>query len=287
MALLESTLLEDIQNNGDAPALEYRTIIDDSGGSYVNRLLVGTPTTGLVRMEWVAARYGQIIPMNWSYVQVSQFINSYIPLRYQVADAQNIIVGQVIAGGFEWLLLNEHDTMLPPDAFIRFNKYILEEQVPVVSGLYFTRSHPSLPLVFRGRGTSIYTKWKLGDRIWVDGVPTGALLIHAGILREMWNDAEEYEVQGAVTRRVFDTPRDLWFDPEFPGVSYAAGGTSDLDWCTRVMEGDYLKRAGWKKIARKKNPFLIDTQIFCPHINNDGEQFPSQMELDYWKPKSG
>ena len=101
----------------DSPVLEYRIITDDSGNPrYVNRLLVATPTTGLVRMEWVAARYGQIIPCNWSQVQMNQFMHGYIPIRYQVADAQNLIVRAAVEGDFEWLLLLEHDTMPPPDA---------------------------------------------------------------------------------------------------------------------------------------------------------------------------
>ena len=271
---METTVQYHIQPSDNSPVEDYQTIVDDSGGTWTNRLLIGTATTGLVRMEWVAARYGQIIPMNWSFVQVQQFINAYIPLRYQVADAQNLIVKEAIEKQFEWLLLIEHDVMLPPDAFIRFNRYILDETTPVVSGLYFTRSRPSDPLVFRGRGTSVHLKWKMGDKVWVDGVPTGCLLIHCGILREMWKDAEEYELQGQTTRRVFISPTDLWYDPEDARQLYTAVGTSDLNWCTRVIEGNYLKRAGWGKYARRKYPFLIDTNIFCRHINPDGEQFP-------------
>ena len=125
---------------------------------------------------------------------MQQFINSYSPLRYQVADAQNLIVREVVQRDFEWLLLIEHDTCLPPDGFIRFNEYIRNADTPVVSGLYYTKTRPSEPLVFRGRGTSFYDDWKLGDRVWCDGVPTGCLLIHAGILRAMWAESEEYQV---------------------------------------------------------------------------------------------
>jgi hypothetical protein len=51
-------------------------------------------------------------------------------------------------------------------------------------------------------------------------------------------------------------------------------GTSDLDWCTRVMEGGYFKKAGWPKFQRRKYPFLVDTNILCRHINPNGEIFP-------------
>jgi hypothetical protein len=102
--------------NPEAPVRELRTVVLDSGDpGYVNRLLIGTASTGSVRMEWVAARYGQIVPVNWSMVTVNQFINSFIPLRYQVADAQNLIVREAVQKDFEWLFLLEHDTLLPHD----------------------------------------------------------------------------------------------------------------------------------------------------------------------------
>jgi len=258
----------------DSPVREYRTIVNDSRDpGYVNRLLVATPTTGLVRIEWVQARYGQVIPINWSQVQMLEFLDSYIPLRYQVADAQNLIVKEVIEKDFEWLLLIEHDVLLPPDAFIRFNQYIREAKVPVVSGLYYSRSRPSEPLVFRGRGVSVYTNWQMGERVWGDGVPTGVLLVHGGLLRAMWSESEEYEIRGQKTRRVFDTPRALWFDPESNQFN-TSQGTSDLDWSTRVMEGGYFAKAGWDAYQNNRWPFLTDTQIFCKHIDPNGEQYP-------------
>lgn len=263
------------QKNNYSPVHDIQTIIDENDQPYVNRIMIGTPVTGLVRIEWVGARYGQIIPMNWSYLYVNQFISSYMPLRYQVADAQNLIVKHAIKKEMEWLFLLEHDVIIPPDTFMRINDYMLKADVPIVSGLYFCRGRPSYPLVFRGRGNSVYASFELGDEVWVDGVPTGCLLIHMSLLREMWQNSEEYQVANQTTRRIFKSPRDLWFDPEnMSGDVASYGGTSDLDWCTRIMEGKYFEKAGWKDYIDKKYPFLIDTNIFCKHINPDGEQFP-------------
>jgi hypothetical protein len=267
----------------DSPVREYKIITDKSGNPrYVNRVLVATPTTGLVRMEWVAARYGQIIPTNWSQVQMNQFMHGYIPIEYSVADAQNLIVKAAVEGDFEWLLLVEHDTMPPPDAFVQFNNYMQAEDTPVVSGLYFTKSQPSEPLIYRGRGTSYYGDWKIGDKVWCDGVPTGMLLIHCAILREMWKDSEPYTAANQETRMVFETPRNVWWDPE-EGEYYSLAGTSDLNWCTRVMKDGYFAKAGWKKYQEMKYPFLVDTNIFCRHIDMDGIQYPTQEEINRWK----
>jgi hypothetical protein len=258
----------------DTPTIEYRTILNDSGDpGYVNRLLIATPVTGLVRIEWVQARYGQVIPVNWSMVQMLQYMNAYYPLRYQVADAQNLIAQAAIDGEFEWLLLIEHDTCPPPDAFIRINKYIRDCSHPVVSGLYYTRSRPSEPLVFRGDGTSFFDQWEMGQKVSVDRVPTGFLLVHVGLLKSVWAESEEYLIGDQKARRVFNTPRDIWFDPETNQYNTMVG-TSDMAWSRRVIEDAHLEKSGWHIYADEKYPFIVDTEIFCRHINNDGEVFP-------------
>ena len=254
--------------------MKSKTVIKYSPYKPVQRILVATPTLGTVRMEWVAARYGQVIPTNWGMVQYTQYMNSFIPIQYNIADAQNIIVKQALDNKFEWLLLIEDDTMPPADAFIRINEYMRKGKYPVVSGLYFTKSNPSEPILYRGRGRGFYDDWKLGDKVWVDGVPTGFLLINCHLLKTMWDDSEEYLAGDVKTRRVFDTPAKIWFDEE-SGSFNTLTGTSDLDWCTRVIEGGYLKKAGFDKIGKKEFPFLVDTNILCRHITPSGEIFPS------------
>ncbi len=170
-------------------------------------------------------------------------------------------------------LFIEHDTCPPPDALIRLNAYMREEKVPVVSGLYYTRTRPSEPLVFRGRGNSVYTDWQMGDLVWCDGVPTGMLLVHMSILRAMWDESPEYAVRGQITRRVFDTPRAQWYDPQYHQYN-SVSGTSDLNWCDRVIKGKYLEKAGWPEYAAKEFPFLVDTGIFCTHIDQEGIKYP-------------
>ena len=256
-------------------------MVDSNNPGYMNRVLVATPAgTGSVRMEWVLARYGQIIPMNWSMVQYTQFMNSFVPYRYTVPDAQNLIVQEAVKGDFEWLILIEDDNVLPPDAFFRWNKYMQERKVPVVSGLYFSKSKPSEPLIFRGRGTSVHWDWKFGDKVWCDGVPTGSLLVHMSLMKVLYNESPEYLVGGkggTMARRVFEIPQQMWVSDE--GFNSLVG-TTDLQWCTRVMRDKVFERAGWKEYQKKKYPFCVDTNIFVKHIDrNTGEQFPTEEEL--------
>lgn len=254
--------------------------IQDSGSpKYHQRLLVCTPTTGLVRMEWVSARYTQVVPTNWSKTDLIQYLSSFIPMRYTVADAQNIAVKECLKHNFEWLLFIEHDTMPPADALWRFTDYMDKGTIPIVSGLYFTRSTPSEPMIYRGRGSHYYRDWKLGDLVWADGVPTGMLLINSELLRDVYNDSEEYRTHdGQVARRVFHTPFKTWFNEE-KGAQETLVGTSDLDFCERVMSGGYLKK--WPEVAEKEYPFLVDTNIYCKHIDQDGTQFPIEFPQEF------
>ena len=252
---------------------DYTIELDYSGEkSLQQRILVATPTTGLVRIEWVQGRYGQVVPVNWSTVNYIETIPGYYALNYLVADAQNVICHVALERNFEWLLLWEHDTIAPYDSFIRLNDYIRAADIPVVSGLYYNRGVPSEPLIFRGRGTGAFLDWKKGDKVWCDGVPTGFLLIHMSILREMAKEADTYTQKGVQMKRIFETPR-RYMKYENGDVD-TVQGTSDLDWCTRVMEGNYFEKAGWSEYQKMQYPFLVDTNIFCRHVNPDGEMFP-------------
>lgn len=269
----------------DKKMLKLGTEMVTNTGIWKHRLLVGTPVTGLVRIEWVQARYNQIIPTNWSLVETLEFMSSSMPLRFQVSDAENLIVKSAIEKDVEWLLFIEQDNVLPNNAFIILNKYMREKKVPVVSGVYYTKSVPPEPLVYRGYGNSFFGDWKFGDKVWADGIPFGCTLIHMSILREMWNDSPEYTINGKVTRRVFEEPARLVFRPDLQ--SYVAEtGTSDLNWCKRVMTGKYFEKAGWKKYQEMKYPFLVDTNLFLYHCDNNGRMFPLQMPKENIPPKN-
>lgn len=243
---------------------------------WTNRILIFTPTTGIIRMEWVRARYGQIIPTNWSNVEMSPYISSYVPVEYQLADAQNLMAKHVVEGDYEWVMYIEHDNVLPPDAFVRMNEYMIDGTIPVISGLYFTKSNPPEPILYRGRGTAHFADWKLKDQVWVDGIPFGFRLEHASLIKEAWKESPEYKVGDEVTRRVFERAEAYWFDPEH-GMIVSTTGTTDLAWCTRLMEKGLFEKAGWPEYQKMKYPFLVDTNIQVGHITNDGVIYPDYV----------
>lgn len=237
------------------------------------KLLVSVATEGWVRYEWAHARYGQITPVNW---EAQGFDVQFTALGYSIDDAYNLISKKAIELNVDWLILVEDDVIVPNDLFLKFSRYMDKGEYPVVSGLYYTKSEPAEPLLFRGRGTGAFHKFKLGQKVWVDGLPMGCLLIHTSILKWFWNNAAEaYQtVDGQVVKRIFETPRKVFFDPEKGGYERQEG-TQDLYFFDKVIEWNVLKECGWPKIARKRYPFLADTSIFCKHIDRGtGQMFP-------------
>ena len=257
---------------------EHTTIIKSGkDGNPRNRLLIVTPTLGIIRMEWALARWGQAIPPNWSASSASLGIGNTVPMHYLVADAQNLGCEDVVKKNFEWLLLWEDDVIAPYDALLRLNEYMTKGDIPVVSGLYFQKSTFCEPLIYRGLGTGAFRDFKIGDKVWADGVPTGFLLIHSSIIKLMYEESDPYETLGKrVTKKIFETPAKIYYDPK-TGTYSSGMGTSDLNWCHRVIKEKVLSRAGWSKIGRRKYPFLVDTKIFCKHIElSTGRQYPQE-----------
>jgi hypothetical protein len=252
----------------------YMNLLVNAEKTDRRRILISVPMTGLIRAEWAMARWGQMIPTNWSASDCLQYISQVTPLGYDVANARNIAVQIAVTQGFDWLFFIDHDVCIPPDCFMKINAYMRSGDIPVVFGLYFTKSDPPEPLLYRGRGNSYFANFHIGDKVWVDGIGMGETLISVKLLKLMWEDAPEYIAGGNMTvRKVFDTPQMIWYDPETDGRR-ALGGTEDLAWCDRVVNGDYLRKAGFPKIAKRKHWILADTSMFAWHIREDGVRFP-------------
>jgi hypothetical protein len=252
-----------------------------SVGKWSRRILVGIPMTGSLRAEWVLGRYHQIIPCNWSQTDAIMWLDTFVPLGFTVADARNILATQCVEMDYEWLFFIDHDVILPASTVVKMNDRMIKNEIPLWSGLYWTKSKPSEPLVYRGRGNGYFPDWKMGDEVWVDGLPMGCTMISVSLLKTLYDESPAYKIQvpqGTYNaRRFFQTPGVQVYDPVQRGW-FNWGGTEDLDFCARLITEKVLQRAGWEKLAKKKYPFLIDTSIFCKHIDPAGIQYPSAGE---------
>lgn len=235
-------------------------------------VLIGIPTTGIVRYEWHSAMQSLVIPTNWACSSTSQFIRS--TMGYTVAEGRNKIVQQFLSTSYEWLFFIDHDVLLPPNTFIWVDQYLRNPPSPVIGGLYYIKSYPTSPLIYRGRGTGAYRKFKLGDKVWCDGLGMGCTLLHRSILELV--AAKAPKDQGVP--RVFNTPKEVFYDPESSMWSRKVG-TEDLDFLDRVREGKLLGKTKWKSLVSKKYPYLVDTGLFCWHMDIHGQRFPLDNDL--------
>ena len=194
-----------------------------------------------------------------------------------VEEDHTYVVSAVLCHNCSW----EDDNIPPLDALIKINQYMLRGDVPVVSGLYFTRSVPPEPIMYRGMGTGYYADWKMGEKVWVSGVPFGFTLISGKIIKALWDESPEYIVNGQVTRRVFDNPSESYIDPVTGGWMNTSG-TSDLAFCKRIMDNKIFTKAGFPEYEGKENPFLVDTTIFVKHQERaTGQMYPISLPKDF------
>ena len=275
-----------VKSAGEIIKFPNKSVLHVNKGTFKNRVLVGTPTTGLVRVEWMMARYGNIIPTNWSHSDNVQFMSSYVPLTFQVPDAENLIAKYFVENDFEWLLFIESDNVIPQDTFKLMNEYMLDMDYPVVSGLYFTKSDPPEPMIYRSQGWGYFNDWKMGDKVMASGVPFGCCLIHGSLIRELWKISPEYNVGGTNTRRVFNNPSDIWYDPETRGWMKISG-TSDLQFCDKLKKEGILEKAGWSAFQKKEYPYLVDTSIYVKHIDQQGNQWPMAIPEKFLPYRAG
>jgi len=225
------------------------------------RIMVGIPMTGLLRSEWVMARYSQVVPCNWGQVDVIRWLDPHSPLGYAVADARNIVADEALKGNFEWLFFIDHDVVLPMGTILKINEYMIKPQAPIVSGLYFTKSVPSEPLIYRKRGTGYYANWKMGDKVWVDGTPMGCTLIDVKLLKAVADEVEEYIVEGRKVKRIFKLHQGPYSILKLmAGITHP--GLRTWNFAQGSLSMDWLRKQG----MRQKNIHLFWTLLYFVNI---------------------
>ncbi len=260
-------------------------------------VVIGVPTLGQVHIKWALAYAGMVMPMNFSMSKLVHPIGTITPMRFHTAEAQNIIIGEALRSNiqWDWVLLLEDDVIAPPDMLLRMRKWIEFDRYPIVSGLYHLKqSDPPEPMTFRGRGDGSFKAWqngrwpdivsrraklppgvKPGEVVFCDGIPTGCLLLSMKLLKVAWRESRDQvfsrkqadgTFKDVYTRKIFETIRDAGQDPE-TGAYYMRAGTSDLEFCDRVIKHNWMAKAGYKEASRMRYPFPVDVKISCGHVD--------------------
>lgn len=195
-------------------------------------IAICTPSLGMVSIEWASALRHLAMPINTGYCECFARDDA----GGEIAEGRNFCVATALGHETETreishLFWIDDDVIVPRMALVR----LLSHNADIASGVYFTKSEPSEPLIFPGpcAGTTPFVP----DRVfpsWGHGM--GLTLIRASVYKRMRDELglpldkyglpEWYRTPGAVAGQTGE------------GVVFC-GGTEDLDFLGRTEQLGY------------------------------------------------
>ena len=139
---------------------------------------IGIPSFGMVSLYWAARLLALRMPMN----TIARY---FYVVGQEVGAARNQIVHlarQIRGTGpgelrCTHLLFLDDDVLFHPDLLIT----LLGHDLPMVSGLYYTKATTPQPLMFKGENEGLATGWRHGDMVPVSAHGMGLCLINLDV----------------------------------------------------------------------------------------------------------
>lgn len=184
----------------------------------------------LVTPDWALSLASLEMPINTNY---SRACTKGVPID----EARNALAETAINNKAKYILFIDDDTA-PPSFTIRRLMQILDTNpdAAVAGGIYFTKSVPPMPVVFKEDGEGPYWNWKFGDVFDCSGLGTGCMMVRTEAFRNIpkpWfktvDDQEEIEAGPKYTKM----NDDLYFCKKVREAGYriiADGGVIPLHW---------------------------------------------------------
>lgn len=211
-----------------------------------NRCLTVILTREIVTTTWALGFKNLQIPGTWCTL-------SGMPFDH----ARNTGCQKLLELDWEWLFFLDDDIVCPPDTIQR----LIRHDVPIVSGLYYRRNPPLVPVMLRAgmkdgvKGYNWVTEYQMDSLIEVDLVGAGCLLIRRDVIQTLQPMSN----------------RCRWFEwrcdrTDLPDVEKTS---EDFSFCT------HAQKAGYK--------IMVDTSIGCRHIGHaesrtDGKFIPLEQK---------
>ena len=200
------------------------------GKTFGVNVVVGIPSFGMVSTYFLQSRLSQQFPL------VSSAIDKIV-LNKPIADARNEIVEFALSQGANYIYWLDDDVIAPPDSFLR----LYSHRKDIVNGVYWSKSNPPMPLVFRNHLEGPYWDWHVGDLIEIDAAGNGLTLVRTDVYKKIqdelggpWYSTDYSSFQG-VTETPSNNTEDLYFYWKARQVGYEV-------WCdTRVQALHYDK----------------------------------------------
>ena len=120
--------------------------------------------------------------------------------NYRVDIAKQRLAEMALANKCQFVLFVDDDVLIPGEALMKMVQKWKTGQYKIISGVYWSKSDPMVPLVFKGNLEGSFWDWKTTDFIQADGAGAGCLFVDTDIFRKMpkpWFAGDYY----------FDDPR--------------------------------------------------------------------------------
>lgn len=142
--------------------------------------VIGIPSFGMVSTFFMQSRMSQQFPL------VSSAIDKVV-LGKPIADARNEIVEFALTQGADYIYWLDDDVIAPPDAYMK----LYHHQKDIINGVYWSKSSPPMPLLFRGHLSGPYWDWHVGDLIEIDAAGNGLTLVKTDVYRKISKELGE------------------------------------------------------------------------------------------------
>lgn len=176
------------------------------GKTFGVNVVIGIPSFGMVSTYFLQSRVSQQFPL------VSSAIDKVV-LNKPIAEARNEIVEYALEQGANYIYWLDDDVIAPPDAFLR----LFNHKKDIINGVYWSKSNPPMPLLFRNHLEGPYYDWHLGDLIEIDAAGNGLTLVKTDVYRTIkeklggpWYSTEYASFPGVKASPVNNT-EDLYF----------------------------------------------------------------------------
>lgn len=138
-------------------------------------VLICIPTLGLVSVQFLQSQITMATPIHTT-------IGYAFVVGQEVGKARNAFVEQALAQKYKYILFRDDDVLTPREALQRL--YALH--APITAGVYFSKTYPPEPLIFKHGYIAGVQEWKMGDILRdVDTCGMGCTLIDTEVFRKL------------------------------------------------------------------------------------------------------
>jgi len=186
--------------------------------------------------------------------------------NYRVDIAKERLAELAVMNNAQWAFFLDDDVCPPADTLLKMIKlWKSDDKHQVISGVYWSKSDPSVPLIFRGNLEGSFWDWKTTDIIKADGAGAGCLFVDTNVFKKLskpWFS----------TNYFFEDPRTIydmnkWRIGDQLGAELAKGKGANLN-LVKQWEKELLELG--ENIQKEIDTGKLNPKVLEPRRADDG-----------------